>query len=196
MSRHGTSNFLFAVTPCVVVLVCGSLALAACGMSGERAAGSAAGNSQASNSRAGNMAQTSGHTEGTSADIERLSQQIALPVRPAAVLWRQEVLGKQSSAVPGPTDHRLVALLRYDEQDARALIEKVRGESKETNVGNVDVEPWFPEEVKKLARKDDDGTTLEGATYEADAFLRAPYSSGKLVRVGETNYFVLKLLSF
>lgn len=196
MSRHGFSNFLLAVTPCVVVLVCGSLALAACGVSSERAAGNAGGNSQASNSRASDMAQTSNRTEDTSADIERLSQQIALPVRPAAVLWRQEVLGKQNSSVPGPTDHRLVALLKYDEKEARALIEKVGGESKETNVGNVDVEPWFPEELKKLARKDDDGMILEGAAYEADSFLRAPYSSGKLVRVGETNYFVLKLLSF
>ena len=142
------------------------------------------------------MAQTSDHTQDASADIERLSQQIALPVRPAAVLWRQEVLGKQNSAVPGPTDHRLVAVLKYDEKGAQALVEKVRGESKETNVGNVDVEPWFPEEVKKSARKNDDGARLEGAAYEADSFLRAPYSSGKLVRVGETNYFVLKLLSF
>lgn len=142
------------------------------------------------------MAQTSNHTEDPSADVERLSQHIALPVRPAAVLWRQEVLGKQNSAVPGPTDQRLVAVLKYDEKDARALIEKVRGESKETGVGNVDVEPWFPEEVKKLARKDDDGTILEGAAYEADSFLRAPYSSGKLVRAGETNYFVLKIFSF
>lgn len=142
------------------------------------------------------MAQTSGHAGDASADIERLAQQIALPVRPAAVLWRQEVLGKQNSSVPGPTDHRLVALLKYEEKDALALIEKVRGESKGMNVGNVDVEPWFPEEVKRLARKDDDRTIWEGAAYEADAFLRAPYTSGKLVRVGETNYFVLKLLSF
>jgi hypothetical protein len=76
------------------------------------------------------------------------------------------------------------------------LVEKVGGESKETNVGNVDVEPWFPDAVKKLARKNDDATMLEGAAYEADSFLRAPYSSGKLVRVGETNYFVLKIFSF
>lgn len=196
MSRHGFSNFSFAVAHCVLVLACGSLALAACGVSGERAAGGAVGNSQASNSRASDMARTSDHTEDASADIERLSQQITLPVRPASVLWRHEVLGKQNSAVPGPTDHRLVAVLQYDEKDARALIEKVGGEPKETNVGNVDVEPWFPEEVRKLAREDDDGAVLEGATYGADSFLRAPYSSGKLVRVGETNYFVLKVLSF
>lgn len=196
MSRHRFGNFSFAAAPCVVALVCGSLALAACGVSGERAAGDAGRNSQASNSRASDMAQTPEHKEDASDDIELLSRQIALPVRPAAVLWRQEVLGKQSSDVPGPTDRRLVAVLRYDEKDARALVKKVRGESKETNVGNVDVETWFPEELKKLARKDDDGTILEGATYEADSFLRAPYSSGKLVRVGETNYFVLKILSF
>jgi hypothetical protein len=196
MLRHGFGNFSLAVAPCVVVLVCFSLALAACGVSDERAAGGAVGNGRAANSRASDMAQTSDHTEGTSADIERLSQQIALPVRPAAALWRQEVLGKQNSAVPGPTDHRLVAVLRYDEEGARALIEKVKGGAKETNVGNVDVEPWFPEEVRKFARKNDDGTTLEGAAYEADSFLRAPYSGGKLVRVGETNYFVLKILSF
>ena len=142
------------------------------------------------------MAQTSDHTKDVSADIERLSQQIALPARPVSALWRQEVLGQQNSAVPGPTDQRLVAVLEYDEEGARALIEKVRGESKEANVGNVDVEPWFPEALKKLARKDDDGMRLEGAAYDADSFLRAPYSSGKLVRVGETNYFVLRLLSF
>lgn len=179
MLRHGFSNFSLA---CAVALVCGSLVLAACGVSDQRAAGS--------------MAQTSDPKEGTSGDIERLSQLIALPVRPAEVIWRQEALGKQNSTVPGPTDHRLVAVLKYDEKDARALVEKVGGGSKETSVGNVDVEPWFPEAVRKFARKDDGGMILEGAAYEADSFLRAPYTSGKLVRVGETNYFVLRIFSF
>jgi hypothetical protein len=195
MLRHGPGNFSFA-RALRVSIIGGSLVLAACGATGERAVGGAGGNGQAANNRAGDMTQTSDHKEEISADIERLSKQIALPVRPVEVLWREEVLGKQNSTVPGPTDHRLTAVLKYDEKDVRALIEKVGGESKETGIGNVDVERWFPEAVQKFARKNDDGMVLEGATYTADSFLRAPYSNGKLVRAGQTNYFVLKILSF
>jgi hypothetical protein len=194
MLRQGFSNFSF-VHALRASIIGGSLILAACAVPEERAAGSAGGTGQASNTGAGDMAQTSDQQKEISADIERLSKQIALPVRPVEVLWRQEVLGKQNSTVPGPRDYRLVAVLKYDEKDVRALIEKVGGESKETDVGNVDVEAWFPEAVKKFAQKNDDGMILEGATYTADSFLRAPYSSGKLVRAGQTNYFVLNIFS-
>ena len=94
-------------------------------------------------------------------------------MHPTEVLWREEAPGKQNSNVPGTTDHRLIAVLKYDEKDVRTLMEKVGGESKETDAGNVNVEPWFPEAVKKFAQKDDDGMILEGATYAADSYYRA-----------------------
>ncbi|HVF57753.1 MAG TPA: hypothetical protein VM934_16490 [Pyrinomonadaceae bacterium] len=142
------------------------------------------------------MNPTSNNKEAASADVESLSRQVALPIRPAEAVWQQEALGKQNSNVPGPVDYRLIAVLKYNAADARTLIEKVGGDSKQTPAGEVEVETWFPEEVKKLARKGEDGAMVEGAKYDPEAFLRAPYSSGKLVRVGETNYFVLKIFSF
>ena len=131
-----------------------------------------------------------------STDIEKLSQHIALPVRPSEAIWQQEVLGKQNTNVPGPTDYRLTAVLRYDASDVQALLQKVGPSTREAETRNVEVEAWFPDEVKKLARDDDGVSTVEGYRYEADAFLRSPYSSGKLIRAGQTNYFVLKILSF
>ena len=131
-----------------------------------------------------------------STDIEALSQHISIPVRPVEATWLQETLGKHETSVPGPTDYRLSAVLKFDSPDIPTVLEKLGRSGSEASYGNVEIEAWFPEELKALAQTRDGETILEGARYSPDLFLRSPYSGGKLIRVGQSNYFVLKILSF
>jgi len=128
--------------------------------------------------------------------VEELEKQINLPVRPSEVKWTAEFFDNSRGAVPGPNDYKLTALLKYDEKSAAELIKKLDTEIMEQSLGNADVQAWFPEEVKNTAKTIDNRKFLEGAKYSPKAFFRAPYQNGELIRVGETNYFVLNLFSF
>ncbi len=117
-------------------------------------------------------------------------------MRPIEAKWTADTLDNSKGAIPGPTDYRLTTLLKYDEKGAKELVKILEAETDERSLGNTDINEWFPKEVKKEAKTLDDRSFLEGAKYQPDSFLRAPYTGGKLVRVGETNYFVLNLFSF
>ena len=149
---------------------------------------------QSNNSQ--NMNQANAKNVEVKSDIEALGKLINLPVRPSEVKWTAETLDNSKGAVPGPTDYRLTALLKYDEKGVKELVERLAAETPEKSLGNTDVSQWFPEEVKGEEKTLDGRSFLEGAKYQPDSFFRAPYTGGKLIRVGETNYFVLNLFSF
>lgn len=129
-------------------------------------------------------------------DIEGLEKQINLPVRPAEVKWMAEMFDNSKGAVPGPSDYRLTALLKYDDKGVAELVKKLEADTQEKSAGNAELKSWFPDDVKNEAKTVDGRTYLEGAKYSPNAFFRAPYQNGNLVRIGQTNYFVLNLFSF
>lgn len=177
-----------------VVIIPGFIALATCGHNNGRAAGGAGEGNRSSTNEAKNM--TPDRKTNESTDIDALARLITLPVRPVEATWRQEILGKHETSVPGPTDYRLTAVLKFDATDVPKLIEKSGKSPGEASRGSIEIEPWFPEEVKGVAHTRDDETVVEGDRYSPDLFLRSPYSGGKLIRVGQSNYFVLRILSF
>jgi hypothetical protein len=179
-------NANFSLTAALIMI---ALLLTACASS----------NSQAVNNQpnaAQNMNESNARNVEVKTDIEGLEKQINLPVRPSEVKWTAEVFDNSKGAVPGPTDYRLTALLKYDDRSAAELMGKLRTEIVDTSLGNADVKSWFPEEVKKEAKTIDGRTYLEGEKYSPAAFLNAKYRNGNLIRVGNTNYFVLNLFSF
>ncbi|HEX8368088.1 MAG TPA: hypothetical protein VF604_06070 [Pyrinomonadaceae bacterium] len=129
-------------------------------------------------------------------DFENLEKRIDLPVRPQEVIWMAEIFDNSKGAVPGPTDYRLTALLKYDEKSAAEFVQKLETQTTEKSFGSADVKPWFPDEVKNEAKTIDGRTYLEGAKYLPNSFLRSPYRNGNLIRIGKTNYFVLNGFSF
>lgn len=171
-----------------------ALAAAACGSSNSQAVADTTVNNQSNASR--NMNESTAKNVEVRTDFENLEKHVNLPVRPQEVVWAAEVFDNSKGAVPGPTDYRLTALLKYDEKSAAELTQKLGAEIMETSLGNADVKSWFPEEVKTEAKTVDGRTYLEGAKYSPDAFLRSPYQNGNLIRIGKTNYFVLNGFSF
>jgi hypothetical protein len=166
----------------------------ACSSSNRQAAADTTVNNQSGASR--NMNESTAKNVEVRTDFENLEKQINLPVRPREVVWTAEILDNSKGAVPGPTDYRLTALLKYDDKSAAELTQKLGAEIMETSLGNADVKPWFPDEVKTQAKTVDGRTYLEGAKYSPEGFLRAPYQNGNLIRIGKTNYFVLNVFSF
>ncbi|HQU82395.1 MAG TPA: hypothetical protein PKY59_04680 [Pyrinomonadaceae bacterium] len=176
-------NFCFQ-TALVVI----SLAFAACGVSN-----SATANRQ-TNPR--NMNESNVKTTEVKTSIEELEKQINLSVRPSEVKWVAEIFDNSKGMIPGPNDYRLTALLKYDDKTTAELVKKLELETSEKSLGNTDIKEWFPEEVKNSAKTMDNRKFLEGAKYQPKSFFRGTYQNGDLIKVGETNYFVLNLFSF
>lgn len=131
-----------------------------------------------------------------SENIDDLARSINLPVRPVAAKWSAKVLGKENSTAPGPTDYALTAVLHFDEVGAKELVKRLDEKPAEKKSDSIEVEEWFPEQVKKASQDRDGVKVVTGPNYRPDILLRSPYTGGKIVRVGESNYFVVKLLSF
>lgn len=150
-------------------------------------------NGQAVNNQ--NMNQSTAKAE-TKTDIEALAKTINLPVRPQEAKWQSKTMGTNATpSVPGPSDYVLTAVLKYSDSDVQELIKKLNAVPTDKKLANAEVEEWFPEEVKKAAKTVEGKEKIEGANYAPDAFLRSPYSNGKVLRVGETNYFIVKVFT-
>jgi hypothetical protein len=182
-------NFSF-----VSALIVFTLAGAACDSSNSQAFNNTAVNNQSNASR--NMNESTAKNVEIKTDIGSLEKQINLPVRPLEVKWTAEIFDNSKGAVPGPTDYRLTALLKYDEKNTAELVQKLETQTADKSLGNTDPKSWFPEEVRNEAKTVDGKTYLEGAKYSPNSFFRSPYRNGNLIRVGKTNYFVLNLFSF
>ena len=168
-------------------LVVISFAFAACGVSNS---------ATADNRNSRNMNESTAKLAEVKTSIEELEKRINLPVRPSEVKWTEEVFDNSKGMVPGPNDYRLTVLLKYDEKTAAELVKKLDAETSEKSLGNADVKNWFPDEVKAKATSLDGKNFLEGAKYSPNSFFRGSYQNGNLIRIGETNYFVLNLFSF
>lgn len=125
-----------------------------------------------------------------SSDVDALRQKVELPFAPLEAVWLEEKLGNPDNSVPGPTDYRLTAVLKFSNSDAEQLMKKIGAEK--LPGGTIQIEEWFPSELKNKAA----GGELGGTKYDAGEFSRSPYTSGTISRVENSDYFVLKLLSF
>jgi hypothetical protein len=184
-----TDQSKFSFMPVLIII---ALLMTACGSMSSQAVINA--DNQPNASR--NMNESTAKNVEVKTDLEGLEKQINLPVRPSEVKWTAEFFDNSKGIIPGPSDYRLTALLKYDDTDIAELIKKLSTEISDTSLGNTDVKLWFPENVKKEAKTIDGRTYLEGAKYSPTAFFRAPYQNGNVTRVGDTNYFVLNLSSF
>jgi hypothetical protein len=139
-----------------------------------------------SNSTAGaNSADNTALKEKTSNDnAEELGLIVVMPAEPTEVAWREE-------AVPGSqTERRLKAAIRFEPQDA----DKIAAEAEKSKAAvdqEVDSEVWFPQELVAQSEMNE-GSKLKGKEYGADTMLQQPYTKGRLVRIENTDYFILE----
>ncbi|MBS1792511.1 MAG: hypothetical protein JSS81_01585 [Acidobacteria bacterium] len=124
-------------------------------------------------------------------DVDELEMTVKLPFHPEEAVWREEPLGKADGRVPGPTDRKLTAVLRFLKDDSVKVV--AQAEKYKTGTPEiVNTESWFPAELIAKSQMSGDGT-LKGLSYPANDFFNPPYTAGRITRIEGTDFFVLEL---
>jgi len=124
----------------------------------------------------------------------KLKELINLPYEPIEDSpFREDKIGNavNDNRVPGPTDRKLTAVLKFSKEDTEKVVEAGMKDGKAFEK-SIDSESWFPAELIAHSQTTGDNT-IKGVAYGADEFVKTPYSVGTLVRVNDSDYFVLIL---
>ena len=129
-------------------------------------------------------------------DAEELNEIIELPFQPdeEATVWRENLPeNKQNkNQVPESYSKRLIAVMKFSEEDSQKLVELVSSHQPPPQPTETTTETWFPPEL--VAASGVSGNeTLKGTAYSAQDFFKSPYTAGRLIKIDETDYFVLEL---
>ncbi|MEZ5305848.1 MAG: hypothetical protein R2684_01750 [Pyrinomonadaceae bacterium] len=125
---------------------------------------------------------------------DKLGTLINLPFTPVENSYREDLVGPDGrQPKDGLGARRLTVVLKFSEEDTTKLVEKLTTKKTPFKM-EVEAEPWFPAEL--VAKSGTAGNEmLKGTAYGAVDFVRAPWTSGSIVRIDETDYFVLILQS-
>lgn len=143
--------------------------------------GSSGGNLNAHNpaTSAGN-AQENANTARTNAEELRLLVSVPFEVQDEDVVWKENA-----------THKKLIAVFRFSKADGDKIVGEASARRAPENV-TVSSETWFPPELIAQGEMSGDDS-LRGTAYAADSFFQEPYTSGRIVRVQNTDYFILEL---
>ncbi len=155
----------------ILALLSSSWPLLSCG--GPRKSGDTQANSANQANDAANVTKT---------NVEELGMLINMPYETEEAVWRSD-----------PEQKKITAVLRFSSEDARKFTEQAEKQKKPTNAV-IGTESWFPAEL--VAQSDQSGDdSLKGISYAANDFYQAPYTDGRIIRVENTDYFVLELIA-
>ena len=115
-------------------------------------------------------------------NIEELRLIANIPYEAEDIVWKED-----------QTRKKLVAVLRFSPADsAKVVAEAERAKPPETS--SISSETWFPPELIAQSEMSGDDN-LNGKAYTADQFFLDHYSAGRIIRIENTDYFVLELSS-
>jgi hypothetical protein len=109
-------------------------------------------------------------------NIEELGLFVNIPYETEDIVWKESTDRKQITAV-----------LLFSKTDANELVNGAASQ----NV-KLSSETWFPAELIAQSEMSGDDS-LNGLAYSAEKFYQEPYTSGRIVRVEATDYFILEL---
>lgn len=156
----------------IILTLISCLALAhACGGTGNRSLNSSG--VQSSN-------QPNENVNAVRSNVEELGLIVNVPYETVDVVWKEDKARK-----------RITAVLRFSPVDSTRLVgeaEKIR----RPEGASISSETWFPAELIAQSEMGGDDN-LNGRSYAADQFFQEPFSSGRIVRIENTDYFILEL---
>jgi len=124
---------------------------------------------------------------------EELGLLIKLPFVPVEVAWVEQPAVAEPGRSPGPNDKKLRAVILYEKEDADQLAAEAAKLGEPTAV-EIDADTWFPAELLSQSELNE-GQKIMGKAYSADMLFQAPYLAGTMVRIDETNYFVVEMFT-
>ncbi|MBK8304784.1 MAG: hypothetical protein WBC19_07290 [Pyrinomonadaceae bacterium] len=140
-----------------------------CGGPGKNSTNSPSGANQASDSS--NSAKT---------NVEELRLVATVPYEAEDVAWKENKANK-----------KLIAVLRFSPTDSAKIVAEAE-RVKPPEAASVSSESWFPPELIAQSEMSGDDV-LKGNAYAANQFFLDQYSSGRVIRIENTDYFVLEL---
>ncbi len=138
------------------------------------------------NSNAANTAVTTNpsnaSTAGPKDNVEELGMLVRLPFEPEEVAWEEK-----------PEQKKLIAVIRFSPENAQKMAAEV-AKNGQGSIETLTVESWYPNEL--IAQGELTGeSTVKGQSYPADSFLNPPYTTGKITRIENTDYYILQMSS-
>lgn len=115
-------------------------------------------------------------------NVEELQLLINIPfkIEDEDIVWKEDAAEK-----------KLTAVLLFSTADAEKIVAEASARQPAQSV-TVPSESWFPSELIALGELSGDDS-LKGFSYSAVGFYHEPYSSGQIIRIEGTDYFVLDL---
>ena len=136
----------------------------------------------ANNTAASNSPVTRSNGDAARTDVEDLSLLIRVPFKPDDLVWKASADKK-----------KIVAVFRFDPEDTPKLLAEIGGSAAGEAV-NVDVEPWYPDELATQGEFSSEGR-VSGKAYQATPFYQDPYKNGRVIQIDNTDFFVVEITS-
>ena len=115
-------------------------------------------------------------------DIEEFAKIVNLSLTPEEVTWRE---------TDAQNSKKLIAVLKFSAQDTQTIVSQAE-KHKPAVPAELDAETWFPPEL--IAKSQESGDeTLKGSEFAANDFFLNDYKNGRVVRINDSNFFVLEL---
>jgi hypothetical protein len=143
------------------------------------------------NANQGNVSTNTANANSPKDNVEELEAIVKLPLVPDEneeehADWREETVESKGK--------KLTAVLKYNPGNAEKIIASAEKYGAPAEI-DVDTEEWFPEELNAKAQLSGN-ESLKGVVYEANDFFNPPYTRGRMVRVKDTDYFILELTTY
>lgn len=132
------------------------------------------------NSEASVPAKTAQTDPKASTSDEELGMLINFDLDPEDLVWRKDESKKT-----------LTAVVRLNTEDAKKLSDRLTTMAPGSPY-SVQVDDWFPAELKAQS-EGTSGSTVDGLAFPADNFYLDPYTKGIVVRVNDSDFFVIEL---
>lgn len=115
-------------------------------------------------------------------NVEELKLLVNVPyeVEDEDIVWKEN-----------PGQKKLLAVFRFSGEDADKIVAESAAYRTPESV-TLSLESWFPSELIAQGEMSGDDT-LKGVAYAANSFFQEPYTSGRLFRVDDTDYFILEV---
>lgn len=126
--------------------------------------------------------QTNENANAVRSNVEELGLIVNVPYETEDVAWKEDASHK-----------KIIGVLRFASADSSKLVaeaEKIRP----PEAVNLPSQTWFPAELIAQSEMSGDDI-LNGRSYAANQFFQEPFTSGRIVRIENTDYFVLELTS-
>ncbi|CAN5408518.1 hypothetical protein BH18ACI3_BH18ACI3_14620 [soil metagenome] len=127
-------------------------------------------------------------------NVEELGTLVKLPLEPEEVTWKEFAPNSSNSEQTGSQNlKKLTAVMRFSNENAKKIVGQVENKQAGESA-SLGAEPWFPAELIAQSELNGDDT-LKGTSYSAADFYQPPFTDGKIIRIENTDFFILELVS-